>query len=321
MPEQRTVYMRYCTACGTPMSNDANFCPKCGRKVNSWKTSGRNSYPHTPSPSNSCIIAEPPRKRSVLVTLLLWLFLWPVMLIITIAKARRLDKFGKAILISLVVIVLGGVIIATLTTPAPSLTGTNSPSSPLFSETLPDDTLRNNFLNACEQIGMDYEQIQDFKQVDDWANGPRYSFTYKDMPFRLYCNTDSTVNTIKLGIESDVYKQGFEPYQVEDYIVDPDIANELQLLSEDYVTSQLNYPATADFSLLDWAFGRDHTLYTVSSTVTAENAFGAKDDLAFSLTYQVNGDTANLVYFILNGNVIVDNMSTIFIPERKEIQK
>lgn len=243
------------------------------------------------------------------------------MLIITIAKANRLDTFGKAILISLIVVILGGAIIAALTTSAPSLTSTNSTSSILFSETLPDETLRNNFLSACEQIGMDYEQIQDFKQVEDWANGPRYSFSYKGMPFRLYCNTDSTVNTIKLGIESDVYKQGFEPYQVEDYIVDPDIANELQLLSEDYVKSQLNYPATADFAWLDWAFGRDHTLYTVSSTVTAENAFGTKDDSAFSLTYQVNGDTKNLVYFILNGNVIVDNMSAVSTPERKEIQE
>lgn len=313
--------MRYCTGCGAPMSNDANFCPKCGRKVNPWITKSRNSNPHTPAPSNSCIIVEPTHKRPILATLLLWIFFWPIMLIIAIAKQRTLDKFAKAILISFVVIFLVGIIIAVLTTPTSSLTNTTATSSTPFSETIPDEALRSNFLNACEQIGMDYEQIQDFKQVDDWANGPRYSFTYKGMPFRLYCNTDSTVNTIKLGVQSDIYKQGYEPYQVEDYIVAPDVAAELQLLSEDYVTSQLNYPSTADFAWLDWAFGRDHTLYTVSSSVTAENAFGIEDDLAFSLTYQVDGDTTNLVYFILDGNIIVDNTSTLSLPERKEIRE
>ena len=243
------------------------------------------------------------------------------MLILVIAKARRLDKFGKAILIAFVLVILGGSFIALFTAPVPLSTDAPATSSTQFSEEIPDETLRANFLDACNQIGMDPEQVKNFKQVDDWASGPRYAFTYKGMAFRLYCNSDSTVNTIKLGIETDIYKQGFESYQVEDYIVDPDIAANLQLISEDYVTSHLNYPSTANFAWLDWSFGRDHTLYSVSSTVTAENALGIKDDLAFSLTYQMNDDIAKLVYFVLDGSVIVDNMSTVSIPERKEVQE
>lgn len=90
----------------------------------------------------------------------------------------------------------------------------------LFDEIILDEILRLNFLNACEQIGMDCEEIEDLEQVNDWAGGSRYSFAYQGMPFRLYGNMDSSVNTIKLGEDIDIYKQGFEPYQVEDYVVD-----------------------------------------------------------------------------------------------------
>jgi hypothetical protein len=31
-----------------------------------------------------------------------------------------------------------------------------------------DEALRLDFINACEQIGMDAEKIDDLKQVDDW---------------------------------------------------------------------------------------------------------------------------------------------------------
>lgn len=130
---------------------------------------------------------------------------------------------------------------------------------------------------------------------------------------------DSTINTIKLGTDTDIYKQGYEPYQVSDYIVDSNITAELQIMSEDYVKNQLNYPATADFSLLDWAFGRDHNLYSVASTVKAQNGFGVETEMPFTFTYQVIGDNIDLLYFELDGNIVLNNMDTISIPERKKI--
>jgi hypothetical protein len=103
---------------------------------------------------------------------------------------------------------------------------------------------------------------------------------------------DSTVNCIKLGTDTDIYKQGYEPYQISDYIVDSSVSAELQIMTEDYVKNQLNYPATADFPWLDWSYGRERDLYSVSSKVTAKNAFGVEDELAFRLIYQVDGSSA-----------------------------
>ena len=249
------------------------------------------------------------------------------MFIVTVVKTTRIPKFVKPILLgSFLVFLFGAALVSSdgasssSSGPASSTnTSAESSSKGLFSETIPDETLRNNFLDACEQIGMIPEQIENFTQVDDWVSGPRYAFTYVGMPFRLYGNMDSTVSSIKLGDDTDIYKQGYEPYQVSDYIVDTDITAKLQVISEDYIKEQLNFPSTADFALLDWAFGRDHDLYSVSCNVTAQNGFGVESEIPFALTYQVFGDNIDLLYCEIDGNVILNDMDTISIPERKEI--
>lgn len=313
--------MKRCLNCGTPMDNDASFCQKCGQKF---------QEPHTTQPTYAY---NKPRKRAVWVTVLLWILFWPIMIIVTIAKTSKLTKPVKLILIGVLVVFMIGIVFVNQGnsepqtaegSPAPSSSLTaddpeESQSNELFSEVIEDEALRTNFLSACEQIGMDYNQIKNLEQVDDWVSGPRYSFTYQGTSFRLYANMDSTVNAIKLGADTDVYKQGFEPYQVQDYIADSAVTAKLQVMSQEYVKTQLNYPSTADFAWLDWTFGRDHELYTVSSVVTAQNAFGVEDELPFTLIYQVTNDSAKLVYFELGGNVISDDMAAVSVPERQEI--
>lgn len=194
------------------------------------------------------------------------------------------------------------------------------PDEYLMISAISDTDLRDDFLNACSQIGMDVDEITDFKQVDDWAGGPRYSFLYLNMPLRLYCNMDSTVNSIKLGLDEDIYKQGFEPYQISDYIVDATTSTELQILAEDQIKDYLNFPSTADFSWLDLSFGRKKEVYSVSSTVSAQNAFGVEQDLPFKLMYKMTDNTTTLIYLEIDGNILINNTSSIETEERKEVQ-
>lgn len=317
--------MKHCINCGNSEKDDANFCHICGYQLQDYKVD-----PSQTSPQASPFIKQK-KKRNILVSIFLWLFFWPIMIILLIAKTSR---FTKPIKISLIAIFIVFMSVIILSTPEESnstigddsvnstISDTDSfsdSSNNLFSDIIFDESLRTNFLMACEQIGMDPRQIKNLEQVDNWVSGPRYSFTYQNAGFRLYCNMDSTVAAIKLGADTDIYKQGFEPYQVSDYIVDPSIAAELQVISEDHVKSQLNYPSTADFSWLNWGFGRDHDLYSVSSTVKAENAFGVEDELPFTITYQVTDGQAKLLLFVLDGNTIVNHMDAISIPERKEL--
>lgn len=189
----------------------------------------------------------------------------------------------------------------------------------LFADVISDEALRIDFINVCEQIGMDKQKIKDLEKADDWVGGTRYLFKYLGGFFSLYCNMDSTVHSVKLGTNTYIYKQGYEPYQVSDYIVDPSVSAALQILSEDYVRSQLNYPSTAVFPLSEWSFSRERDLYSVISKVTAENAFGVKDELAFRIIYQFENSSAKKVFFELDGSVLINRMDSITIPERKKI--
>lgn len=182
-----------------------------------------------------------------------------------------------------------------------------------------EEELRENFIEACNQIGMDIDQIKDMEQVDDWTSGPRYSFSYMGVGFRTYIYMDNTVKTIKLGANTDIYSKGYEPYQVSDYIVDQNTAYSLMTQSEKYVKEALAFPATAEFPLFDWSIGRMKNYYTLSSTVTAQNAFGVEIELPFTINYEVDGDAVRILYFMLDGDVLSDSMDSVVTPERKRI--
>lgn len=303
--------MKYCIKCGAPLSDNGVYCHNCGQQ---------NQY-------------APKKKRSPWLTALLWIFFWPVMIVMTIMNSTKIAKPIKTILVSIFCLFIIGSALFSMddtsnSTPTDNFASTSSDvatsskelqDSHSFSQIISDDSLYADFLDVCQEIGMDPDQIKNFEQVDDWVGGPRYSFAYQGLPLRLYCNMDSTVNAVKLGSDTDIYKQGFESYQVSDYIVDLNITAELQIMSEEYVKEQLNYPSTSNFSWLDWAFGRDHDCYSVSSTVSAKNGFGVEEELPFTLRYQVNEDDINLLYFELDGNVLLDKMDTLSIPERQEI--
>lgn len=304
--------MKSCIKCGTSLDDYVLICPKCGTKqdrISKLQTNKKGKF------------------RTLFFTFLLWLCFWPIMIIIVTAKSKKLHFWAKALILGVYfsVLILPAFILglstATETGANSSISITSNTTSvpEFFSDVLHDETLRLNFLNACQEIGMDPSEISELNPVDDWVGGTRYSFKYKSLACRLYCNTDSTVNCIKLGNDIDVYKQGFEPYQITDYIVDTDIAVELQALSEEQVKAQLKYPTTANFPWENWAYGRDHDLYSVSNTVLAQNAFGNEEELIFKLIYQVKDTSFRLIYFQLDGSCLVDNMSSTSRPDRQAI--
>lgn len=188
-----------------------------------------------------------------------------------------------------------------------------------FKGIISDEALIENICKAMRETGINPQKISSVKKVDDWSAGERYNFNYKNVGMTIYTNMDSTVSSIRLGVDTYIYKQGHESYNIEDYLVDSDMQTTLQMKAEDKVKLHLNYPSTADFPLLDWSFGRDHELYSVSSSVEAKNAFGVESEVPFKLIYKIQDDTATLVYFIIDGNVIVNDEVSLKRPERKEV--
>jgi|LSQX01.3.fsa_nt_gb hypothetical protein len=176
------------------------------------------------------------------------------------------------------------------------------------------------FESACSDVGIDVKKIKNWRRVDDWYNGERYTFTYENMGLKVYFNYDGSVNSINIGNTTDIklYEQGYEPYDIADYIVDSDTAFSLVPLAEEQIKSHLNYPSTANFSLLDWSYGRQKNTYYLQSSLTAKNGFGVKDDISFSCAYDVLENTASLVFLEIDTQVYVNKIKAL--PERKAIE-
>jgi hypothetical protein len=189
-----------------------------------------------------------------------------------------------------------------------------------IAEVITDSTLADDFVLACNKIGIDTSKIKNLSQTDDWAGGSRYHFTYERMGLEVYCNANSTVNSININSDTKVYAEGYEPYQIGDYIVDVLVAEDLIPLCEQQVESQLNFPATADFSLLNWAYGRDRSLYYLQSEVSAKNGFGVEDTIPFTLAYDVSEDQPKLVYFNIGASSLIDDRANYAMPERGKIE-
>lgn len=188
-----------------------------------------------------------------------------------------------------------------------------------FDKVISDKTLIKNICEALNSICIDQGEISSVKKVDDWVAGERYNFNYKGLGLTIYTNMNSTIYSITLGVDTHIYLQGYEPYNINNYIIDSYTQSSLKTNAMNKVKSQLNFPSTADFPWLDWSYGRDHNLYSVSSSVKAKNAFGVEDEIAFTLIYHIKDNTSKLVYFMIDGSVVVNSLDNYSKPERKEI--
>ncbi len=177
------------------------------------------------------------------------------------------------------------------------------------------------FVSACADTNIDVSQVKNWEQIDDWNNGQRFRFSYKQHAFVVYINYDETISSIELGGSTGtaIFKSGYVPYNVDDYLVDIDTAESLIPYAEDIVKNALNYPSTADFSLLDWSYGRKNDLYQLQSSVTAKNAFGVQNEIPFTVIFDLGTkNKINCVYLEIAGNVISNDLPEE--PEREVVQ-
>jgi len=76
-----------------------------------------------------------------------------------------------------------------------------------------------NIVKACDEIGLDIEGISSLIYYTDWEKGPIYTFDYNDATIELYLYEDGKVYSIETG-GTQVYLEGYEPWQISDYIGD-----------------------------------------------------------------------------------------------------
>lgn len=81
---------------------------------------------------------------------------------------------------------------------------------------------------------------------------------------------------------------------------------QLQMICEDVIKKYLNFPLTADFHTLEWAFGREDNNYIVQGSVTASNAFGVREKMPFTvwLEHDPDADEMTPTGVSLNGSIV-----------------
>lgn len=188
-----------------------------------------------------------------------------------------------------------------------------------------DSTINNNFINAATQSGIDKSKIKEFKKIDDWINGTRYSFVYLGNYFLLYVNDNKKISSINIGNSDDpvnikIFEENFEPLDVKNFIVDFDNMIDLQLVVEKRVKDYLNNPTTAKFQLSTNAnYGRYYNYFTVKSIVNSKNSFGVDKDIEFYVELKKENDEYKVVYLILGGEKRIGDKSYILPINKKQI--
>jgi len=183
-------------------------------------------------------------------------------------------------------------------------------------------TLKNNFIIACKQSNIKVEEIKNLKKVDDWNNGPRYTFTYKSNALILYALDNGTVSSITITNKNldKVYLDGFEALNVENFLIDlSDIAS-MQVKAEESIKTVLKHPSTADFKwVTTGAYGRSYDIYTISGKLDAKNSFGVESESTFYIEMTRQNGNFNVVYMLVDGKKYIGSKSQIKEIERKEI--
>ncbi len=185
-----------------------------------------------------------------------------------------------------------------------------------------NQTLRENFIKACEQIKMDASKIKNVEKVNDWNSGPRYTFIYKNTSFMLYAYDDGGVSSITIANKNldKIYLEGYEPYNVNDYLLDAGRIGDLQVAAEKSIKNALNHPDTADFHwYTTGSYCKIKDIYVVSGKFEAKNSFGVKKESSFYIEEQIIDENYTVVYMTIDKEKYIGTESKIEKIERQAI--
>ena len=176
------------------------------------------------------------------------------------------------------------------------------------------------FYDILAEVGINESDIGEVTKIEDWWLGPRYSFSTHGTTVKVNCTPDGTIQSLTIGLDVDLYKLGYEPWTIDNFIVNSDVKNAAIEKTQDLVKACLNYPSTADFPWLDWSVGRSFNWYSVSSRVTAKNAFGVESEIPFVAIFWVEGNSIRPIYLEVNSEIVRDDRGDYPLPERKEVE-
>lgn len=134
-------------------------------------------------------------------------------------------------------------------------------------EVVTEEEKRENIFSALDDIKINTELIKDFKKLEETAEGEKYSFTYRETGFTVIMEPDFTISSVKVGEDgADVYLKGYEPYDVEKYIMPKTQIQGFQHMMINAVEISFDYPEIYEFAE-DWTYLHEEPFYYTEGTV------------------------------------------------------
>lgn len=134
-------------------------------------------------------------------------------------------------------------------------------------EVVTDEVKRENIFAALTEININTEFIKDFQKIEDETGAEKYSFTYRENPFTVTMEPDSTVSSVRIGEDgTDVYLKGYEPYDADDYLMTEGIIGGFKHSLINAVEIVFDYPEIYEFAN-DWIYKHEGDFYYASGTV------------------------------------------------------
>lgn len=150
-------------------------------------------------------------------------------------------------------------------------------------EVVTDEVKRENIFAALTEINMNTEFIKEFKKIEDETGAEKFSFIYRENPFIVTLEPDSTVSSVRVGEEGeDVYLKGYESYNVDDYIMTESMIGGFKYSLINAVEVSFDYPAVYEFAD-DWKYKHEDNFYYAEGTVLIGE--GKKEHSISMVTY------------------------------------
>lgn len=174
-----------------------------------------------------------------------------------------------------------------------------------------------NFQKAVESIGMDFSNVKNIQNLEDWASGKRYSFMYDGFEYLVYELDNGEINSINTSNKrTKIYERGYVPLSYKDFEPDINILDDLQ----DDALRQLSKYIIGETSIKtkigSMLYSRIYDYYSISGEIKAKNEI-SKENYTFTVDYIVNENSFQCVYVAVDGKIYFGEDKT---PEIKRTQ-
>lgn len=258
-------------------------------------------------------------------TVLLWILLFPIMLIITIVKSNKISKGLKIVLIISLSIIF---IAIAISSPEESSTSSNQTSSIEPSKSTinlsTDPKIDSNIKLIIDKIGLTNSEAE--KVFDDLKSVGFTSISSIDVgvgtgiddlqSYIVVCDGINAILTIEKRItyyigsgSVDLYNntKGGVLNQITDYTLTSIESTSFMMKAEDYVKKGLKSPSTAKFpgkifEANEWSVGRKKDLVQVKSYVDSQNGFGAM--IRSEFVVQMDYSSGDPIYMAIGGETV-----------------